>query len=137
MSKNDGHKSAAERTYLVTASLLQPEGCTRAVILGAEESSLFFKDYNFSDLYVLFVGTSGGARLRWAALETPWSRMPAQTTDVELMQGGGHAGPLQGRGRGRAGVDKRAALGAYQKKNGLDEVELFAHRATMLEHMRR
>ena len=126
--------SAAELTY--EASLLQPEGSYGPSFL-APKNYFVLKDYNFSDLYVLFVGhlsdrISGGRQF-----ETPWSKnAQLKTTDVELMQKRLTAlGLYKDKIDGKAGMLTRAALGAYQKKNGL-KVDCWPT-AAVLEHMRR
>jgi membrane-bound lytic murein transglycosylase B len=126
--------SAAELTY--DASLLQPEGSYGPSFL-TPKNYFVLKDYNFSDLYVLFVGhlsdrISGGRQF-----ETPWSKnAQLKTTDVELMQKRLTAlGLYKDKIDGKAGMLTRAALGAYQKKNGL-KVDCWPT-AAVLEHMRR
>jgi lytic murein transglycosylase len=126
--------SAAELTY--EASLLQPEGSYGPSFL-TPKNYYVLKDYNFSDLYVLFVGhlsdrISGGRQF-----ETPWSKnAQLKTTDVELMQKRLTAlGFYKDKIDGKAGMLTRAALGAYQKKNGL-KVDCWPT-AAVLEHMRR
>ena len=126
--------SAAELTY--DASLLQPEGSYGPSFL-TPKNYFVLKDYNFSDLYVLFVGhlsdrISGGRQF-----ETPWSKnAQLKTTDVELMQKRlTSLGLYKDKIDGKAGMLTRAALGAYQKKNGL-KVDCWPT-AAVLEHMRR
>src|SRR5215472_9194087 len=126
--------SAAELWY--DASLLQPEGSYGPSFL-APKYYFVLKDYNFSDLYVLFVGhlsdrISGGRQF-----ETSWSKnVQLKTTDVELMQKRLTAlGLYKDKIDGKAGMLTRAALGAYQKKNGL-KVDCWPT-AAVLEHMRR
>jgi membrane-bound lytic murein transglycosylase B len=126
--------SAAELTY--DASLLQPEGSYGPSFL-TPKNYFVLKDYNFSDLYVLFVGhlsdrISGGRQF-----ETPWSKnAQLKTTDVELMQKRLTAlGLYKDKIDGKAGMLTRAALGAYQKKNGL-KVDCWPT-AAVLAHMRR
>jgi lytic murein transglycosylase len=126
--------STAELNY--DASLLQPEGSYGPSFL-TPKNYYVLKDYNFSDLYVLFVGhlsdrISGGRQF-----ETPWSKnAQLKTTDVELMQKRLTAlGLYKDKIDGKAGMLTRAALGAYQKKNGL-KVDCWPT-AAVLEHMRR
>src|SRR6476659_5425897 len=126
--------STAELNY--NASLLQPEGSYGPSFL-TPKNYYVLKDYNFSDLYVLFVGhlsdrISGGRQF-----ETPWSKnAQLKTTDVELMQKRLTAlGLYKDKIDGKAGMLTRAALGAYQKKNGL-KVDCWPT-AAVLEHMRR
>jgi len=126
--------SAGELSH--EASLLQPEGSYGPSFLTLKNYYVL-KDYNYSDLYVLFVGhlsdRIGGGR----PFETPWSKnAQLKTTDVEAMQKRLTAlGLYKDKIDGKAGMLTRAALGAYQKKNGL-KVDCWPT-AAVLEHMRR
>jgi peptidoglycan hydrolase-like protein with peptidoglycan-binding domain len=79
------------------------------------------KEYNFSDLYVLFVGHLADRMVSPLAFATPWSATTQlRTADVEAMQRhltriGLYADKIDG----KAGMKTRAALGAYQKSAGL------------------
>jgi lytic murein transglycosylase len=126
--------SAAELSR--EASLLQPEGSYGPSFL-APRNYFVLKDYNYSDLYVLFVGHLSERIAGGRSFETPWSKnTQLKTTDVETMQR-----RLTGLGLykdkidGKAGMLTRAALGVYQKKNGL-KVDCWPT-AAVLEHMRR
>ncbi len=126
--------SVAELSY--DASLLQPEGSYGPSFL-APKNYFVLKDYNYSDLYVLFVGHLSDRIAGGRSFETPWSKnAQLKTADVETMQR-----RLTGLGLykdkidGKAGMLTRAALGAYQKKNGL-KVDCWPT-AAVLEHMRR
>jgi len=130
----DRKLSAAELSY--EASLLQPEGSYGPSFL-TPKNYFVLKDYNYSDLYVLFVGHLSERIAGGRPFETPWSKnTQLKTTDVETMQR-----RLTGLGLykdkidGKAGMLTRAALGAYQKKNGL-KVDCWPTVA-VLEHMRR
>lgn len=110
--------SAQERAQ--PASLLQPEGAYGPAFL-TTKNYFVLKDYNFSDLYVLFVGhlaerISGGPRF-----ERPWGKQTQmRTADVERMQQ--HLTRLRlytDKIDGKAGMQTRAALGAFQKARGL------------------
>ncbi len=114
--------SAAERE--ATASLLQPAGLYGPSFL-ATKNYFVIKEYNFSDLYVLFVGhladRIADPRPQTASFETPWGKVAQlPTADLDRMQQ-----ILTARGYyhdkidGKAGMLTRAALGDYQKKNGL------------------
>ena len=126
--------SAPELSY--EASLLQPEGSYGPSFL-ALKNYFVLKDYNFSDLYVLFVGhlseRIGDAR----PFETPWSKnAQLKTSEVETMQRRlTTLGLYKDKIDGKAGMLTRAALGAYQKKNGL-KVDCWPT-AAVLDHMRR
>jgi lytic murein transglycosylase len=102
------------------ASLLQPEGIYGPAFL-TTKNYFVIKEYNFSDLYVLFVGHLSDRMLSPQPFATPWSASSQlRTTAVEAMQRhltriGLYADKLDG----KAGMKTRAALGAYQKSAGL------------------
>ncbi len=79
------------------------------------------KEYNFSDLYVLFDGHLSDRMMGGQPFETPWSASKQlRTTDVEAMQKNLTRIGLYGEKiDGKAGMKTRAALGAYQKSAGL------------------
>jgi membrane-bound lytic murein transglycosylase B len=118
------------------ASLLQPEGSFGPSFL-APKNYFVLKDYNFSDLYVLFVGHLSDRIAGGRPFETPWSKnAQLKTAQVETMQQRLAAlGLYKDKIDGKAGMLTRAALGAYQKKNGL-KVDCWPT-AAVLEHMRR
>jgi lytic murein transglycosylase len=126
--------SAAE--LALSASLLQPEGTYGPSFL-TPKNYYVIKDYNFSDLYVLFVGHLSDRIAGSSAFVTPWSKAAQlKTKEVELMQNRLTAlGLYKDKVDGKAGMLTRAALGAYQKKNGL-KVDCWPT-AAVLEHMRR
>ena len=126
--------SAAE--LAVPASLLQPEGGYGPSFL-TPRNYFVLKDYNFSDLYVLFVGHLSDRIAGGKPFETPWSKnAQLKTADVETMQKRLTAlGLYKDKIDGKAGMLTRAALGAYQKKSGL-KVDCWPT-AAVLEHMRR
>jgi len=104
-----------------TASVLQPEGIYGPAFLAAK-NYFVIKEYNFSDLYVLFVGqVSDRISDPQRHFEQPWSeRALMRTADVEAMQKGLTArGLYRDKIDGKAGMLTRSALGAYQKANGL------------------
>ena len=110
--------SPAERAE--PASLLQPEGVHGPSFL-TTANYFVIKDYNFSDLYVLFVGhlsdrIAGGDRFA-----TPWSASTQiRTGSVEAMQKHlARLGFYRDKIDGKAGMLTRSALGAYQKSAGL------------------
>jgi len=119
--------SAVERA--TPASLLQPAGLYGPSFL-ATKNYFVIKEYNFSDLYVLFVGHLADriadsrpqtASFETKSFETPWGKVAQlPTADLDRMQQ-----VLAARGYyhdkidGKAGMLTRAALGDYQKKNGL------------------
>jgi lytic murein transglycosylase len=118
-----------------SASLLLPEGTYGPAFL-TPKNYYVIKDYNFSDLYVLFVGHLSDRIDDGRPFEKPWSQTKQlKTADVEAMQRalterGLYADKLDG----KAGMLTRAALGEYQKANGL-KVDCWPTQA-VLEHMR-
>jgi lytic murein transglycosylase len=102
------------------ASLLQPEGIYGPAFL-TTKNYFVIKEYNFSDLYVLFVGHLADRMLSPLPFATPWSASTQlRTADVEAMQRGlTRIGLYADKVDGKAGMQTRAALGAYQKKAGL------------------
>ncbi len=119
-----------------SASLLQPEGSYGPSFL-TPKNYYVIKDYNFSDLYVLFVGHLSDRIAGGKPFETPWSQAAQlKTREVETMQERLSAlGLYKDKIDGKAGMLTRAALGAYQKKNGL-KVDCWPTQA-VLDHMRR
>jgi len=112
----NGRKLSAAELSL-DASLLQPEGSYGPSFL-APRNYFVLKDYNFSDLYVLFVGHLSDRIAGGRPFEMPWSKnAQLKTAQVETMQ------------------QRLTALGAYQKKNGL-KVDCWPTDA-VLDHMRR
>ncbi len=102
------------------ASLLQPEGIYGPAFL-TTRNYFVIKEYNFSDLYVLFVGHLSDRMVSPLAFATPWSASTQlRTADVEAMQRHlTRIGLYTDKVDGKAGMKTRAALGAYQKKAGL------------------
>jgi len=121
------------------ASLLQPAGLYGPAFL-ATKNYFVIKEYNFSDLYVLFVGHLSDRILdprpfETTSFETPWGKVAQlPTRDLNRMQQ-----ILTARGYyhdkidGKAGMKTRAALGEYQKRNGL-KVDCWPT-AALLAHM--
>jgi lytic murein transglycosylase len=103
-----------------TASLLQPEGIYGPAFL-TTPNYFVIKEYNFSDLYVLFVGHLSDRMTSPLPFATPWSASTQlRTADVEAMQNGlTRIGMYKDKIDGKAGMLTRAALGAYQKSAGL------------------
>jgi hypothetical protein len=115
---------------------LLPEGTYGPGFL-TSKNYYVIKDYNFSDLYVLFVGHLSDRIAGARAFETPWSKNPQlKTKEVESMQHRLTAlGLYKDKVDGKAGMLTRAALGLYQKANGL-KVDCWPT-AAVLGHMRR
>jgi lytic murein transglycosylase len=110
--------SAAEKAE--PASLLQPAGLYGPSFL-ATKNYFVIKEYNFSDLYVLFVGHLSDRIADPRPFETPWGKVAQLPTgDLDRMQqiltvGGFYHEKIDG----KAGMKTRAALGDYQKRNSL------------------
>ncbi len=114
------HRAPAAADLAAPASLLLPEGTYGPAFLTLQNYYVI-KEYNFSDLYVLFVGHLSDEISDPRPFETPWSKgAQLHTREVEAMQR-----TLTGLGiykdkiDGKAGMLTRSALGAYQKANGL------------------
>jgi hypothetical protein len=118
------------------ASLLLPEGTYGPAFL-TPKNYYVLKDYNYSDLYVLFVGHLSDRIAGGRPFQTPWSKnAQLKTKEVETMQQRlTSLGLYKDKLDGKAGMLTRAALGAYQKKNGL-KVDCWPT-AAVLDHMRR
>jgi lytic murein transglycosylase len=110
--------SAAEQAQ--PASLLQPEGIHGPAFL-TTKNYFVIKEYNFSDLYVLYVGHLSDRMTSPQPFATPWSASTQlRTADVEAMQRQlTRLGLYSDKLDGKAGMQTRAALGAYQKSAGL------------------
>jgi lytic murein transglycosylase len=102
------------------ASLLLPEGTYGPAFLTLKNYYVI-KEYNFSDLYVLFVGHLSDRINDPRPFEAPWSKnSQLKTAQVESMQRTlTKLGLYKDKVDGKAGMLTRAALGAYQKANGL------------------
>ncbi|MDE2602800.1 MAG: lytic murein transglycosylase [Bradyrhizobium sp.] len=102
------------------ASLLQPEGIAGPAFL-TTRNYFVIKEYNFSDLYVLYVGHLSDRMTSPQPFATPWSASTQlRSADVEAMQRRlTQLGLYRDKLDGKAGMLTRAALGAYQKSAGL------------------
>jgi hypothetical protein len=110
--------SAAEQAQ--PASLLQVEGIYGPAFL-TTKNYFVIKEYNFSDLYVLFVGHLADRMMNPQPFATPWTATTQlRSSDVEAMQRHlTRIGLYKDKLDGKAGMQTRAALGAYQKSAGL------------------
>jgi lytic murein transglycosylase len=102
------------------ASLFLPAGLYGPAFL-TPKNFYVIKEYNFSDLYVLFVGHLAD-RIRDARpFETPWAAVAQpRTAQLEAMQRILAAkGLYSDKIDGKAGQKTRLAVGAYQKAQGL------------------
>jgi len=117
------------------ALLLTPAGAYGPAFL-ALENFLVIKRYNTSDLYALFVGNLADRIAGGGDFETPWAsvrQLPAKSVEQlqERMQGLGYA---VAKVDGKAGMNTRSLVGAYQKANGM-KVDCWPTEA-VLTHMR-
>ena len=98
------------------ASLLQVEGIYGPAFL-TTKNYFVIKEYNFSDLYVLFVGHLSDRMVSPLPFATPWSASKQlRSKDVEAMQRHlKRIGLYKDKIDGKAGMQTRAALGQYQK----------------------
>ncbi len=129
-----GRKFAREE-LIEEASLLMPAGTYGPAFL-TPKNYFVLKEYNVSDLYVLFVGHLSDRIAGPRPFERPWDKVTQlQTAEVEVMQRVLAArGLYRDRIDGRAGMLTRAALGNYQKTNGL-KLDCWPT-AAVLGHMR-
>src|SRR5271155_817764 len=124
--------SAAERAD--PASLLHPAGLYGPSFL-VTKNYFVIKEYNFSDLYVLFVGHLSDRITDPRPFETPWGKvaqLPTAALD-RMQQILTERGFYHDKIDGKAGMLTRAALGDYQKRNGL-KVDCWPT-AAVLTHM--
>ncbi len=121
-----------ERTGI---ACLQPEGTYGPSFLTLN-NYFVIKEYNFSDLYVLFVGHLSDRIGDPRRFETAWSKnTQLRSTQVETMQNTlAKLGLYKDKIDGKAGMLTRAALGHYQKANRL-KVDCWPTPA-VLDHMR-
>ena len=96
------------------ASLLQPEGIYGPSFL-VTKNYFVIKQYNFSDLYVLFVGHLADRMVNPQPFATPWSASTQmRTASVEAMQRHlTRLGFYKDKIDGKAGMLTRAAIGAF------------------------
>jgi lytic murein transglycosylase len=129
-----GRKPPA-RDLAEPASLLLPAGIYGPGFL-IFHNYFVIKEYNFSDLYVLFVGHLSDRIADPRPFETPWKPVvQLRTAQLEDMQKRLTAlGLYNDKLDGKAGMKTRLALGAYQKQNRLP-LDCWPT-AAVLEHMR-
>jgi lytic murein transglycosylase len=117
------------------ASLLMPAGLYGPAFL-VTKNYFALKDYNFSDLYVLFVGHLADRIAGGRPFEQPWEKV-AQLPSAALERMQRRLTQLtfyNDKIDGKAGMLTRAALGAYQKANGL-KLDCWPTQA-VLDHMK-
>ena len=120
-----GYTLAVDRTLsedelAQPASLVMPAGVYGPAFLALPNFRVI-KSYNFSDLYVLFVGHLSERILDPRPFATPWGKVTQlRTSALEAMQRRLTALKLYSdKIDGKAGMRTRLALWAYQKANGL------------------
>jgi lytic murein transglycosylase len=102
------------------AFILAPGGAYGPTFL-ALENFMVIKRYNMSDLYALFVGDLADRIAGAGTFETPWgevrqlSARGIEELQTRLQEQGYAVSKIDG----KAGMNTRALLGAYQKANGL------------------
>jgi lytic murein transglycosylase len=102
------------------ASLLLPAGNTGpAFLIG--KNYFVIKEYNFSDLYVLFVGNLADRIAGGGAFATPWPKLAQlRARDIEELQRRlTELGFYRDKVDGKAGMATRLGLGRFQKARGL------------------
>jgi len=124
--------SPAERAE--SASLLQPAGMYGPAFL-VTKNYFAIKEYNFSDLYVLFVGHLSDRIADPRPFEAPWlkvAQLPSRDLDrmQEILTARGY---YHDKIDGKAGMKTRSAVGDYQKRSGL-KVDCWPS-AALLAHM--
>lgn len=102
------------------ASLFLPAGLNGPAFLTLNNFYVF-KAYNFADLYALFVGNLSDRIAGGRTFATPWGKIEQARSDfIETIQRRlTDAGFYRDRIDGKAGMKTRAALGAWQKANGV------------------
>ncbi|MBK5961501.1 lytic transglycosylase [Rhodoplanes elegans] len=130
-----GGKRPAAADLDEPASLLQPAG-THGPSFLIMKNYYVIKDYNFSDLYVLFVGNVSDRIAGGGPFARTWDPVvQLRTKDLEEMQKRLAAlGLYRDKIDGKAGMRTRLALGAYEKQNGLP-LDCWPD-ASVLDHMR-
>lgn len=115
-----GQKSLSPTQLSEQASVLMPVGTLGPAFL-TPNNYFVLKAYNYSDLYVLFVGNLADRIAGGGGFVTPWATdKQLRTADVEAMQRElTRRGFYKDKLDGKAGMLTRAALGSYQKANGL------------------
>lgn len=128
-------RKAPTRDLAEPASLLLPAGIYGPAFL-IFQNYFVIKEYNFSDLYVLFVGHLSDRIADPRPFETRWKPVvQLRTAQLEEMQKRLTAlGLYNDKLDGKAGMKTRLALGAYQKQNRLT-LDCWPT-AAVLQHMR-
>jgi lytic murein transglycosylase len=103
------------------ASLMLPAGNSGPAFL-ITRNYFVIKDYNFADLYVLFVGNLADRIAGGGAFRTPWPKLaPVPAREIEELQRRLTARGFYGDAiDGKAGMATRSAIGRWQKARGLE-----------------
>jgi len=117
------------------AFILTPAGAHGPAFL-ALENFLVIKRYNMSDLYALFVGNLGDRIAGGGEFRTPWAEIKQLSAKgiEEIQDGLQKLGYAVAKIDGKAGMNTRALIGAYQKANSL-EIDCWPTQA-LLSHVR-
>ncbi len=117
------------------AFLLTPAGAYGPAFL-ALENFLVIKAYNMSDLYALFVGNLGDRIAGGRAFETPWAELKQLSAAgvQEIQTGLQKLGYEVAKVDGKAGMNTRALIGAYQQASNL-KVDCWPSDA-LIKHLR-
>ena len=120
----------------VPTMLLMPAGIYGPAFLTTNNFQVI-KAYNFADLYALFVGHLADRMAGGAPFIQPWGAVtPTPERDAQEMQTHLRAAGLEiEKIDGKVGTKTRSALGAYQKRQGLD-LDCWPTPST-LQHMRK
>ncbi|MBS9475597.1 lytic murein transglycosylase [Ancylobacter radicis] len=118
------------------ASIIMPAGPFGPAFM-TPANYFVLKSYNFADLYVLYVGHLADRIEDDRPFAQGWKDIAlVKTADLEFMQKVlTHQGYYTDKVDGKAGMKTRAALGAYQKVNGL-ALDCWPD-AAVLAHMRK
>jgi lytic murein transglycosylase len=113
------HKPTREE-LVEEASLFLPAGLKGPAFLTLNNFYVF-KGYNFADLYALFVGNLSDRIAGGGSFSTPWGKIEqARSDQIETIQRHlTETGFYRDKIDGKAGMKTRAALGAWQKANGV------------------
>jgi lytic murein transglycosylase len=114
-----GGRSIAPADLAEEASLLLPAGNAGPAFL-IPRNYFVIKEYNFSDLYVLFVGNLSDRIAGGGPFATPWPPLlQLRTREIEELQQRLTAlGFYKDRIDGKAGMATRLSLGRFQKASG-------------------
>jgi lytic murein transglycosylase len=115
-----GGRKLSPQEFAEEASVLMPEGTHGPAFL-TPKNYFVLKDYNFSDLYVLFVGNLSDRIAGGGAFATPWPPLTQlRSGDIaELQQHLTRLGFYREAIDGKAGMATRLGLGRFQKARGL------------------